>query len=40
MVLAQVIFSVSIIVLAVLPQVIAMVVDWSATAKRGLESAQ
>ena len=40
MVLAQAIFAVSIIILAALPQVVALLIDFSADAKRALESAQ
>jgi hypothetical protein len=40
MVLAQTIFAVSIVLVAVLPQAFAMFIDWSANAKRGTESAQ
>ena len=39
MVLAQTIFAVSIVILAALPQGVAMLIDWLAGAKHGAESA-
>ena len=40
MVLAQTFFAVSIVILAALPQVFAMFIDWFANAKSGVASAQ
>ena len=40
MVLAQAIFAVSIIIIAALPQVVALLIDFYASAKPGVESAQ
>lgn len=39
MVLAQAIFAVSIVILAALPQVIALFIDFLASSKSGLEAA-